>query len=674
MVDRLTRSVLLGCLTISLAHAPGHAQDQTSELSNASLEDLTRMRISVSSFARKDEDLWKTPAAVFVILREDIARSAATSIPELLRMVPGLEVAQVNASTWAVSARGFNGVFADKLLVLVDGRSVFSELYSGVPWDQVDLPLEDIERIEVVRGPGAAVWGDNAVNGVVNIITRKAQSTLGGLVSGSAGRINESADIRYGASIGSRSNYRAYGNYVNRRPMEMANGENVYDGEREVRFGGRIDWQKSWADWITVTGNLYAGHLKEQLVSAQVDPADIGGRDAGAISGGHLLTRWEHKRATGDSALQVYYDDASRNQLGTNEDIRTLDIDFENHMRAGSRNDLVWGSEYRFTREYISGPVKITSRSIYHNDLIDGFLQDEVSLVPNRLLLTAGAKIQYGTLSHYQWQPSIRLLWAATDSQSYWIAASKAVVAPALQETSVQIPITLGMIGGVPLVATILGDPNFKTQYVYAYEAGYRVRLPHSATFDVAGFYNDNRRIRSSTTSDPVFVPFPVPELQFTILETSGYRGRSAGVESTMTWKPRSSVSLEGSYTWMQDHIHQAEPGNVAQQDSWNAPRNNLSGTASWNFAQHWRANSFVSYVGAVVSQGNPATGTPTSTIPAYTRVDLHVSHKLGDSFEFDGGVTNLQSPRHLEFGGGSNVLAPTYIPRSLYINAAWSF
>ena len=345
----LLAGVVLCCLATAVTPPPCVAQRKNPDLTTASLEELTQIHISVSSFARKDEDLWTTPAAVFVITKEDIARSSASSIPELLRMVPGLQVAQIDASNWAVSARGFNSAFADKLLVLVDGRTVFSEEFSGVPWDQIDLPLENIERIEVIRGPGAAVWGTNAVNGIINIITKKARNTTGLWMSDSLSRIGQVADIRYGADLGQRAQYRAFASYIYRSPFDTATGIRAFDGERTVRGGGRLDWQQSPSNWITISGDLYGGHVNQQIeadITLNVGPSH---REKGSLAGGHVLGLWEHKSARGDMALQFYFDDQSRHELASYFRTRTLDIDYQDHLPLGPRNDLVWGAEVRFS-------------------------------------------------------------------------------------------------------------------------------------------------------------------------------------------------------------------------------------------------------------------------------------------------------------------------------------
>lgn len=671
-----TAGALLACLLSSFAVASVRAENSPADLSTASLEDLTQMQISVSSFARKDEDLWKTPAAVFVITREDIAKSAATSIPELLRIVPGMQVAQIDASTWAISARGFNSAYADKLLVLVDGRTVYSEIYSGVPWDQIDLPLGDIERIEVIRGPGAAVWGTNAVNGVVNIITRRAHSTLGTRMQARIGRIDGATSIRYGSTLGDRAQYRGFVSYLNREALETSDGRRAFDGENVLRAGGRVDWQHTWADWITVSGDLYGGHLKQQTLSEIALPIGPNGEDTGSIAGGYLLSRWEHKLRGSDTALQFYFDDQSRHQLSAYGRTRTGDIDFQDHIVFGQRNDLVWGSEFRYTDDDIKAVIRPTLRSDYQNYLVDGFLQDEFSILPQRLIATVGTKLQDGTLAGFQVQPSVRLLWAITPLQSAWTAVSRAVVAPAIQDEGLQLPLVLGSYQGVPITGLLQGDPAFKPETVLAYEAGYRVRLTKDFSVDLASFININRRMKSISQTGLDFVPTPAPHIATEFLYTSSFRARTAGVEGALSWKPLESLSFQGSYTWMQARTVQVDSGNITLVDAWSTPRNSVAANGSWNFTSQWSANGFVSCVGPL-STGDafsfPTLGSR-NHLPAYVRLDAHLTRKIGRNVEFEAGGTNLLTPRHLEFGNGTDFIVPAYVPRSLFVNAAWSF
>jgi iron complex outermembrane recepter protein len=668
----LLAGVVLWCLGTAVTPPIIFAQRQNDDLSAASLEQLTQIHIRVSSFARKDEDLWKTPAAVFVITKEDISRSSVSSIPELLRMVPGLQVAQIDASSWAVSARGFNSAYADKLLVLIDGRAVYSEATSGARWDQIDLPLDNIERIEVIRGPGAAVWGTNAVNGVINIITKKARSTIGLRVADNLSRIGQTADFRYGAALGQRAQYRAFASYIDRAPLDTASGMRAFDGEKIVLGGGRLDWQLSPSDQVTAGGDLYGGHVHQQIepkIDLNVGP---GQQEKESLAGGHILGLWEHTSQRGEMALQVYYDDQSSHQLAAYFRTRTVDIDYQDHIPLGPRNDLVWGAELQFSGDRILAIVPETTQPNYKNQLVDGFAQDEITILPQKLILSLGSKIQWGTLAGFQIQPTARVLWAPSETQSFWAAVSRAAVAPALQDKDITLPLLAGAANGLPIIAELTGNPQFEPETVIAYELGYRRRIGSTLTLDVATYFNDNNRMQSLSSGSPSFVATPSPHIAEPLLYTNGYRARTGGVESTVAWNPRPSLSFQGSYTWMEAHTIQTEPGQVSLVDSWSSPRNNISGSASWNFAPRWRANSFVSFVGALPAVQNSGTGA--ATVPAYTRFDFNLARKVGRSLEFAVGGTNLLTPRHFEFGGETSFVVPTQVPRSAFVKASWTF
>jgi iron complex outermembrane receptor protein len=315
--------ILLGAIGI-MQPIYAFAQDHHGDVFAASLEDLTQMQIKVSSFSKQEEDLWLTPAAVYVISTTDIERSTASSIPELLRGVPGLQVQQINASYWAVTARGFDSEYASRLLVLVDGRTVYSEIYSGAHWDTIDLPLQDIERIEVIRGPGAVVWGSNAVNGVINIISKAARQEKGLLVTEQVGRVDEEATVQYAAALGERVHYRAFARYFDRKPLELATGSEAFDGAGTWRGGGRVDWQKSGMDWISTNGDVYGGHLKTQILPDFSPPGITNGMDHDTVGGGYAMSRWEHQSEESNRVLQVYYDEQSRGELEGHTRTRTI--------------------------------------------------------------------------------------------------------------------------------------------------------------------------------------------------------------------------------------------------------------------------------------------------------------------------------------------------------------
>jgi iron complex outermembrane receptor protein len=654
--------------------ARADTRQQPLDLSSVSLEQLSSMEIKVTSVAKKGQDLWLAPAAVYVITKNDIAHSSASSIPELLRVVPGLQVAQVDATVWAVTARGFNGELASKLLVLVDGRTLYSEIYSGVHWDDVDLPLEQIDRIEVIRGPGAAVWGTNAVNGVINIITDKTSVHRGPMVSGGTSRIAETATLGYSGPIGSRADYRGYARYVDRRPFDLASGMQTFDGGGAWRLGGRVDWQKSSQDALTVNGDFYKGRFRAQMASSPNGPGIMDDYDTD--DGGYALGRWEHQTERSQTALQAYYDQQSREEIGAATRTRTGDIEYQTHL-ALAKHDLVWGAGLRLTADHLGGTTLLSNQPDYTNYLVSGFLQDDLALIPHHLTLTLGAKIQTGTLAGFQAQPSIRILFAPDHSDSIWAAVSRAAVAPSIMD-KLMLPLSLGTVEGLPLQAEIEGGPNFKPETVLAYEAGYRRRLARQVTLDVATFFNSSRKILSQNVEGVDFVPVPSPHLFATILFQNGFKAKSGGVEATATWNPWSALALRGNYAWMEVQTIQVDPGIVALVNGWNAPRNAFTGLATWQMGRGWTADGLVSRIGNVptapIPSFDPSTPQAAAVTAAYTRVDANLTRKLGRAFAWSAGGTNLLSPRHVEFGTVLGYVTPAYVPRSLFVKGTLTF
>ncbi len=370
----------------------GAAQSQPPpDLTNASLEDL--LNTQVTSVSKKDQALFKAAAAVFVISQDDIRRSGAANIPDLLRMVPGLNVARVDANTWAISIRGFNTRYSDKVLVLIDGRSVYTPSFSGVYWDQQDVPLEDIERIEVIRGPGGTVWGANAMNGVINIITKSSRATLGGVVTAGTGT-EETAEglAQYGGRIGGDATYRAFGRYSNTESSPLSNGTQGADAWHNFHGGFRSDWDMTSTDSLTVQGDAYqsaAGQTLTTVLSNQL-PTIATFNDRINVDSGNLLGRWNHTLQNGsDFSLQVYYDRFNRVDEAIDEKLSTVDIDFQHHFNLGERHDIVWGGDFRrFSDSLTPGYDTTFAPPQKSESLYSVFFQDQITLTNHSVSLS----------------------------------------------------------------------------------------------------------------------------------------------------------------------------------------------------------------------------------------------------------------------------------------------
>jgi iron complex outermembrane recepter protein len=529
------------------------------ELVQLSLEDL--MTLEITSASRKAQSLAETAAAVFVITNEDIRRSGVTNIPDALRMVPGVTVARIDSSKWAVTVRGFNGRFARKLLVLIDGRSAYSPLFSGVFWDSQDTLLEDVERIEVIRGPGATIWGANAVNGVINIITKKAMDTTGGLVVAGAGSYERGfGAVRYGTELGEWGALRAYGKYFNRNELKAEDGRPADDGWDMGRGGFRMDG-KSGQNSFTLQGDFYNGTERETIAFpdlAAPPPGYATIRTANTtVGGGNLLSRWTRSLADdGELSLQLYYDRNKRDipQL-FNDTTDTVDLDLLHRFQWGSRHETVWGGGFRFIDERITGSDTLSLNPAHRDEkLYSAFLQDDITVIQDTLHLIIGSKFEHNIYTGFEVQPSGRLIWTPTERLSLWSAVSRAVHTPSrgesdnlLKQRGADVPITPDPAGPtIPMMFAVQGPGNLKAEVLMAYEAGIRIKASDRFTIDLAGFYNNYQRLIGVDA-----VPQPVSNQLSVFMLNNKDRGETWGGELAADWQAAEPWRLALAYSYI---------------------------------------------------------------------------------------------------------------------------
>ncbi len=470
-----------------IATAQGTADDDLTQLS---IEEL--MNVEIFSAAKKTQKLFDTPAAAFVITREDIRRSGATSVPEVLRIVPGVEVAQISASEWAISIRGFNDRFASKLLVLIDGRSVYTPLFSGVYWGPQDtVLLEDVESIEVVRGPGGTLWGANAVNGVINIRTRQARDTQGALATVLGGNQESNAALRYGDRLGENGYYRVYAKGFRRDALRDAEGDRAHDAWDQVQGGFRADWTLSGRDELTLQGDFYDGQPDQTLtISSLTPPSAPIVEDSVDLRGGNLLFRWKRQLgADSEWILQTYYDANERREVDLDQRIDTFDIEFQHRFPWGDRQEITWGLGYRSVRDDLDGSFTVsfdpTSR---RTELYSAFVQDEIRLL-DHLRLTLGSKFEHNDYTGFEIQPTARLLWQVDPQQSVWGAVSRAVRTPSRSDSDIRINLA-GIPGTPPTLLSIFGNEDLDSEELLSFELGYRSEPRRDLSLDVTAFYN----------------------------------------------------------------------------------------------------------------------------------------------------------------------------------------
>jgi iron complex outermembrane recepter protein len=649
---------------------PAWPQQKSPDLTERSIEDL--MNIEVTSVSKKEEKLARTAAAIFVITAEDIRRSGANSIPALLRMVPGLDVAQINASTWAISSRGFNDQIANKLLVLIDGRTVYSPLFNGVYWDVQEVPLEDIERIEVIRGPGAAIWGANAVSGVVNIISKKASDTQGLLITGGGGTHDEAfGTAQYGGKLGPTTNYRADSTNFNGNHLANLSGQNGEDSWDVIRGGFRADSKFGTKNSLTVQGDGYSGSEGEIVtaVTSLMLPQPQTSNLRMDIGGWDLLARWDRTvSTTSQTTLQVYFDRTSRGDVTYGEGRSTFDIDFHDHIAWGNRQDFVWGLGFRDTSDNIRGSFRLMFNPSAETQLLfSSFVQDEIAMVPRKLYLTLGARLEHNHFTGFDVQPSASIAWLANDRNTFWASLSKAVGTPS-REIDVRFNnAVFPGPGGVPVLESVFGMEQ-KNEDVLATELGYRAQISDQLSLDLTGFYDSYSNIISNDVGATYveFNPAPV-HLVLPIFLGNQLYGEGHGAEIALNWKPASRWSLSPGFSYLQLHIHKTalstDISSIATVEG-SSPREQAQLRSHVELASRWGWDTSVYFVGRL----------PALQIPSYTRLDTSLTWRARDGLSFSLVGQNLLQDHHVEFNGPDQTVQSSLVKRSAYAKIVWHF
>lgn len=627
--------VVAVCLALDAAGAAAAdaASGSTSaaDLSRMTLEELTN--IEISSVSKHAERLIDAAASIYVITREDIRRYGATSIPEILRLAPNLQVARVDSSQYAISARGFNSTTANKLLVLIDGRSVYTPLFSGVFWDAQDTMIEDIERIEVISGPGGTLWGANAVNGVINIITRHTRDTTGGLVSAGAGNDERGAGVRYGGKLGEDATYRIYAKGFARDNTVSASGASAQDSWNKGQAGFRLDWGKG-GDTLVLQGDAYDGSIDQKIL------------DDKSISGAHLLGRW-NKTLAGGSALQVqaYYDQTRRIYPGTfGEVLDTYDMDVQHRFSLGGRHDITWGGGYRYSHDDVTNSAALAflpaSRGLTLGNV---FVQDDIALT-ERLKLTVGAKLEHNNYTGFENQPNVRLAWKPGDSVLLWSAISRAVRTPSRVDRELFAP------GSAP--HTVLGGgPDFQSEKLTAYEIGYRTQPSPRASFSISTFYNVYDKLRSLEPTGGTTVLANMME------------GNTYGVETWGSYGINEWWQLKAGYTYLRKDLR-FKPGSsdtTSLKSADNDPSHQFSVRSIMNLTHNLDMDFALRSVGDL----------PGSDVPSYVALDGRLGWRISKGTEVSLSGFNLLDKRHPEFGAAAT---RSEIGRTFYVKMLWHF
>jgi iron complex outermembrane receptor protein len=682
------RAITLG-LIVSVACAgvaAGAIEEQ--DLADLDIEDLLDIvvDVEVTTVSKKAQRASEAPAAVSVITQEDLRRSGVTTIPEALRMVPGLQVARVSGNRWAITARGFNRLFSEKPLVLIDGRSVQELLFAGVFWDVQDTLIEDIDRIEVIRGPGGSLWGSEAVNGVVNVVTKKSEDTQGLLVTGGGGNVERRfGSVRYGGEIGDDAHYRVYFKHFDRTELADRGGIEANDETQSFRGGFRLDWHLGPHDLLTLQGEGYGGESGATIQLPDTgSPPNYITRDEGGteVFGGHVLGRWTHTFSErSDLLLQFYHDRTDRSDVFLEHRRNTWDVDFQHHfewdMQPISILDsvgLVWGTRYRRTADDVTeNDVVAFDPDFRKDDLFSGFAQGEFGLFEDHLRISGGIKLEHNSYTGFEWQPNARIAWLPHERHTIWASISRAVRTPSRLNHDIS-----GIFGAIanPLslpfdvLVRLKGNRDFAVEKLIAYELGYRVKPVDSLFFDLAAFYYDYDDLFTMELDDwaPGF-----PFFGFDLTFQNGMKGKSWGGEAIARWQILRYWRVEAGYSFIKlklDARTLDDPMSVLfslmfdqEFAEGQSPRHQAQFRSRLDLPWNFEFDASLYYVDDVSTVEGIAGSVK---IPSYLRGDFQLGWRPTEKLEFSLALLNAFDDSHPEWTSEFGYLA-TRIPRSFY-------
>ncbi|WIM04905.1 MAG: TonB-dependent receptor [Candidatus Nitricoxidivorans perseverans] len=632
-------------------------------LADHSLEQLMDMRVEVTSAARKPQKLEDSATAIHVITREDIRRSGMTSLPEVLRLAPGLQVARLDGGTWAISSRGFNAKNSDNLLVMQDGRVLHTPTFTGVYWNAQDIVLEDVDRIEVIRGPGGALWGANAVTGVINIVTRPAQATQGGVASGGIGSHERQGMVRHGGKLGETGYYRIYAKRADQDDFEAYADIGAHDRRDMSSAGFRTDWELLGGDSLTVQGDVHAGRSNHTGTALTISPptSALLGYPID-LRGGNLLARWKRAlSATEEWSLQLYYDHYDRRYFNLGERRDTVDLDFQHRFLWGGRHDIVWGFGYRRTSDDMRNTDIVSYMPARRTDSVaSAFVQDEVALDGDKLHLILGSKFEHNDYTGTEVQPNLRLRWKPDKRSMAWTAVSRAVHTPSRTDTDGRVVSTVVPAG--PSVYRLQGGQSAQSEHVDSLEAGWRAWPTERLQMDVAAFYSRHRNL-TTIEREASF-----PEAGYTVYPLVFHNKAKAttrGLELSGSWRPADRWQFKASHTWLSMNIRR----DVDSTDTSIEGEEGRSPRSQFQFHAFHSLSARVD-VGASLYYTDEL---PSLEIPAHARLDARIAWRAQRDLELVLIARNLLDPVHPEF---TNTAGPrtTEVPRSLIATATWRF
>ena len=685
---RVTRLFLFGGIIGVPAFTPISLMAQWTEFDPAeltpadfpllSMDEL--LDLEITSVSKKKERLSEAAAAVFVVTQEDSRRSGATTIPEALRMVPGVHVARIDSSTWAVTSRGFNGFFANKLLVLIDGRSVYSPTFSGVNWDVQDTLLEDIERIEVIRGPGATLWGANAVNGVINIITKKTQDTQGGLLTGGSGTEERIFDgFRYGLQLEDNVYLRMYTKAFKRDDLVNTRGDNAHDDWDGILGGFRMDWEISENSNLALHGDIYDERAHETVSVHSLPPSlsmpfgepVLGEKD---LKGGNVLGRWNYSFSQfSDLALQLYYDRVDRKTELFEETYDTIDLDFQHRFHLMPSLEIIWGLGYRYITDHFDNSFSVSFDPRSRNtDLFSGFLQGSYTLFDEHVRLTMGSKFEHNDFTGFEVQPNVRLSIVPNERHTVWGAISRSIRTPSRTEHDGKVIQSVEpgnpFVPSLPpfVIASFQGEDDFDSEEVLAFELGYRIKPIEHLSLDLASFLNLYDNIRTVEIGTPASGATPIAPIVVPILVDNKMDGDGYGVEIAANWFVFDWWRITSAYTLIYVQLQPDSDSNDENSDGIGrtTPHQQYVIRSSMDLSRDIEFDMDFRYVDNLTARD----------VPKYTSVDIRLAWKPVNNLELSLVGQNLLDSSHLEFDPEFLKSLPTENERSFYGKVTLNF
>ena len=642
-------------LMLGLIIATPVVQAETARLNvlELSLEEL--MSVVVTSVSRKAQTLADTAAAAYVIQSDDIRRSGATNIPEALRLAPGVQVAAIGNNKWAVSIRGQADRFSNKLLVLVDGRSVYSPMFSGVVWETLDVPVENIERIEVIRGPGASIWGANAVNGVINIITQSAFDSQGGLIALAAGSVlRDAAMARYSWSPDTNTAVQLHAKLQDTDPSRPVSGGAGVDDWHTRSTGFKVEHLRAEGTF-QLQGGLQRSRAGDELLT--ITPTAIRPLShTQRTTAGHLLGRWESRaQESGQDSLQVYLENSDYDHIILNERRTTLDLEYQQRRHPAPGHDLTWGVGYRYSQDKIGNSSLVTMADAeLATSLYSVHVQDEITLQPQRWRLTLGARLEHNGYTGFEFQPNARLLWTPDAQTSAWISAWHAIRTPSRVERggTVYLPVSA-------FAALQMDNGLTQKEKLAAIDFGWRHQFGQAVSLDVAGFYYRYDKLRDAALSGAP-IPQPGGYVFIPTHNSNANQSTARGLEVSMDWRPRSDWRMQAAYSYLDAELHLA-PGRLTSGYADTTPSHMLSLRSSLDLSSTLRGDAWLRRVGKVDAYA----------IAAYTTLDLRLAWQPVKQLELSLVGQNLLDSAHQEYGSGFILSTPSKIARSVHVEVS---